>query len=87
MWLRKRRAFEGQIIYSYLMIYGVARFTIEFWRDDPNERRKVLFPFLWTMVAAHGQIFGNPAKDSVARVTNQVMINAYSRAESGNKTG
>ncbi len=42
----------------------------EFWRDDPNERRKLLFPFLWTMVAAHGQIFGNPAKDSVARVTN-----------------
>ena len=42
----------------------------EFWRDDPNERRKVLFPFLWTMVAAHGQIFGNPATDSVARVTN-----------------
>ena len=42
----------------------------EFWRDDPNERRKVLFPFLWTMVAAHGQIVGNPAKDSVARVTN-----------------
>ena len=42
----------------------------EFWRDDPNERRKVLFPFLWTMVAAHGQIFGNPAKESVARVTN-----------------
>jgi len=42
----------------------------EFWRDDPNERRKLLFPFLWTMVATHGQIFGNPAKDSVARVTN-----------------
>ena len=36
MWLRKRRLFEGQIIYSYLMIYGVARFTIEFWRDDPR---------------------------------------------------
>ncbi|HXI93959.1 MAG TPA: prolipoprotein diacylglyceryl transferase family protein, partial [Blastocatellia bacterium] len=36
MWLRKRRAFDGQIIYSYLMIYGVARFTIEFWRDDPR---------------------------------------------------
>jgi phosphatidylglycerol:prolipoprotein diacylglycerol transferase len=36
MWLRKRRAFDGQIIYSYLMIYGVTRFTIEFWRDDPR---------------------------------------------------
>src|SRR6266852_1327698 len=36
MWLRKRRAFDGQIIYAYLMIYGVVRFTIEFWRDDPR---------------------------------------------------
>src|SRR5262245_32389693 len=36
IWLGKRRKFEGQIIYSYLMVYGVARFTIEFWRDDPR---------------------------------------------------
>src|ERR671923_359572 len=31
----------------------------EFWRADPNERRKALFPFLWGTVAARGQIFGN----------------------------
>ncbi|HXG91905.1 MAG TPA: prolipoprotein diacylglyceryl transferase [Blastocatellia bacterium] len=36
LWLWKRRRFEGQIIYAYLMIYSVARFTIEFWRDDPR---------------------------------------------------
>ena len=42
----------------------------EFWRADVNERRKALFPFLWTTVAAHGQIFGNQTKGSVARVTN-----------------
>jgi phosphatidylglycerol:prolipoprotein diacylglycerol transferase len=36
LWLGKRRKFEGQIIYTYLMIYSVARFTIEFWRDDPR---------------------------------------------------
>lgn len=36
LWLRKRRAFDGQIIFAYLMIYSVARFTIEFWRDDPR---------------------------------------------------
>ncbi|HKP85590.1 MAG TPA: prolipoprotein diacylglyceryl transferase [Blastocatellia bacterium] len=35
-WLTKRRKFEGQIIYAYLMIYSVTRFTIEFWRDDPR---------------------------------------------------
>ena len=41
-----------------------------FWRDDVNERRKALFPFIWSTVAAHGQLFGNQLKGSVARVTN-----------------
>jgi phosphatidylglycerol:prolipoprotein diacylglycerol transferase len=36
LWLRKRRSFDGQIIYAYLMTYSVARFVIEFWRDDPR---------------------------------------------------
>jgi hypothetical protein len=42
----------------------------EFWRADPNERRKALLPFLWSTVAVRGQIFGNQNKGSVARVTN-----------------
>ncbi|HUL35027.1 MAG TPA: AP protein [Candidatus Eisenbacteria bacterium] len=40
------------------------------WRDTPEERRKALFPFLWTTVATRGQIFGNQFKGSVAHVTN-----------------
>jgi hypothetical protein len=42
----------------------------EFWRDDVNERRKALFPFIWSTVATHGQLFGNQTKGSIARVTN-----------------
>jgi Metalloenzyme superfamily len=42
----------------------------EFWRADPAERRKVLFPFLWGTVAVRGQIFGNQARGSIAHVTN-----------------
>ena len=42
----------------------------EFWRDDVTERRQVLFPFLWGVVAKQGQIFGNQTKNSVARVAN-----------------
>jgi len=41
-----------------------------FWRETPEERRKVLFPFLWTVVAQQGQIFGNQNIGSIARVTN-----------------
>ena len=42
----------------------------KFWNDDPEIRRKMLFPFLWAVVAKQGQIFGNQNKGSVARVTN-----------------
>jgi hypothetical protein len=33
-------------------------------------RREKLMPFLWTVVAKNGQIFGDPGHNSVARVTN-----------------
>jgi phosphatidylglycerol:prolipoprotein diacylglycerol transferase len=34
--IRKRRQFEGQVLLCYAALYAVARFVIEFWRDDPR---------------------------------------------------
>ena len=34
--LYHRRRFEGQVILAYVMLYSVARFIIEYWRDDPR---------------------------------------------------
>jgi hypothetical protein len=31
----------------------------EYWREDVTERRKTLFPFLWSVVDTKGQILGN----------------------------
>jgi phosphatidylglycerol:prolipoprotein diacylglycerol transferase len=36
LWMSGRRKFYGQIILSYALMYAVARFIIEFWRDDPR---------------------------------------------------
>jgi hypothetical protein len=41
-----------------------------YWRPDPAERRQLLFPFIWSAVARHGQIFGNRTRGSDAHVTN-----------------
>ena len=41
-----------------------------FWRPTPEARRETLLPFLWTVVAREGQIYGNAARGSAARVTN-----------------
>jgi phosphatidylglycerol:prolipoprotein diacylglycerol transferase len=32
----RRRRFNGQIVLAYAMLYAVARFIIEYWRDDPR---------------------------------------------------
>jgi phosphatidylglycerol:prolipoprotein diacylglycerol transferase len=35
-WLHRRKRFDGQVIGAYAVLYGLTRFTIEFFRDDPR---------------------------------------------------
>ncbi len=42
----------------------------QYWRDTPEERRQTLMPFFWSVMAKQGQVYGNQAKGSVAKVTN-----------------
>lgn len=44
--------------------------TKAFWRGKPEERRAALLPFFWGTIARQGQLFGNQALGSIARVTN-----------------
>jgi hypothetical protein len=41
-----------------------------YWRETPEARREALLPFLWSVVAKQGQIYGNATKGSEAKVTN-----------------
>jgi len=41
-----------------------------FWRPTPEDRRAALLPFIWSTFATEGQIFGDPARQSRAHVTN-----------------
>jgi phosphatidylglycerol---prolipoprotein diacylglyceryl transferase len=36
LWLFGRRSFYGQVMLAYALLYAIARFTLEFWRDDPR---------------------------------------------------
>lgn len=36
MWMLKRKKFDGQVFGAYLILYGVARFFLEFLRGDPG---------------------------------------------------
>jgi len=41
-----------------------------FWRETDAAKREALMPFLWTVVAKEGQIYGNRDAGSVCQVTN-----------------
>lgn len=51
-------------------VNDVAGLKKEYWRDTPEERRKTLMPFLWSVIAQQGQIYGNKEAGSEAYVTN-----------------
>ncbi len=34
LWLLPRRTFRGQVWWSYVVLYAISRFIVEFWRDD-----------------------------------------------------
>jgi len=36
MWMLKRKKFDGQVIGAYLILYGVARYFMEYLRGDPG---------------------------------------------------
>lgn len=41
-----------------------------YWRESAEERRRALMPFLWTVMAQKGQVYGNLELGSNAYVTN-----------------
>jgi hypothetical protein len=45
-----------------------------YWRGTADERREVLMPFVWEVIAKQGQIFGNRDKGSDAYVTNHMFF-------------
>ncbi len=45
-----------------------------YWRATGDERREVLMPFIWQVIAKQGQIFGNRDKGSDAYVTNHMFF-------------
>lgn len=72
--LRQEEIFNGaeEILISkqYGNVGNTNQLKAEFWREDPQQRRALLFPFLWGTVAKQGQILGNRKLGSEMRVSN-----------------
>jgi dienelactone hydrolase len=71
--LRWQEVFGGadeQLLTKEAGVTEPAELKRDFWRDTPAARREVLLPFMSKVIARQGQIYGNAARGSTARVTN-----------------
>mgnify|MGYP003670356296 CR=1 FL=1 len=64
-----KRFFDQEQYLAYH--YTHEDFKKEFWRETAEERREVLFPFLWNVVSKQGQLYGNRDKGSNADIINE----------------
>jgi phosphatidylglycerol---prolipoprotein diacylglyceryl transferase len=51
IWLKKRKTFDGEIFWLFLLLYSVTRFLIEIVRGDPRG-------FLWGDLLSTSQTVG-----------------------------
>ena len=58
MWLLKRRKFDGQVFAAFLFHYGIARFFLEYLRDDPGRGSVFGGAMTGTQLIAIGLVVG-----------------------------
>ncbi|MGV3774390.1 MAG: alkaline phosphatase family protein [Verrucomicrobiales bacterium] len=71
--LRRQEVFSGAeaaLISSHGGVQNTNALAKQFWRENAKERREVLMPFFWQVIAKEGQLFGNRELGSNVRVTN-----------------
>lgn len=69
-WQEVFRGADSSFIRNKRLVEHTADLEKKFWRDDVNERRAQLLPFLWGTVAKNGQIYGNRDKNCFVNVKN-----------------
>lgn len=57
-WLCKRKSFEGQVLALFMIVYGIERFIVEFFRGDPGRGRIFGGAMSGTQLIALGLVVG-----------------------------
>lgn len=62
---------DKELINNKEYAHDTADLKKRYWRETPEERRKVLMPFFWNTIAVNGQLHGNRKLGSKVNVLNK----------------
>lgn len=84
-WQELFRGADSTLLRTRQYVNDTTALKRDFWRDTPEARREALLPFLWGTVARQGQLFGDSASGSVARIGNRFRFSypGYSETFTG----
>lgn len=69
-WQEVFTGMEARLAAREYKVGDTNRLRAQFWRETPEERRRVLMPFFWGTIAREGQLYGNRNQGSVAVLMN-----------------
>ncbi len=75
--MRWQEVFTGadlKIINNKSFTEDSAMLVKKYWASTPEERRKLLMPFIWNTIGTQGQIYGNRTKNNFVNVTNSMWF-------------
>ncbi|MAU71253.1 MAG: phosphoglyceromutase [Pseudozobellia sp.] len=75
--LRWQELFTGadsKLVAHKDFVHDTTGLKSDFWRETPEERRKVLMPFFWSELVQIGQLHGNRNKGSKVNLTNSMWF-------------
>ncbi len=72
---------DSALLFNPRFVSDTTAYKAKYWSPDPEERRRKLMPFLWTVVQANGQLYGNRRKGSRVDISNFIRISYPGYAE------
>lgn len=84
-WQELFRGADSLLVDDTGMIETPGSLLKDFWHESLTERRKMLFPFFWSTVAAQGQLYGNRAYGNKVDNSNKMWFSypGYNEVLSG----
>jgi Type I phosphodiesterase / nucleotide pyrophosphatase len=73
-WQEIFKGADAALLHNTNFVKDTGLMLKQYWHNDPEERRRRLMPFFWTVIAQQGQLMGNRDLDNNVNVANLYKI-------------
>jgi hypothetical protein len=65
---------ESRLLLDKKFVQDTAGSVNSYWRESPEQRRELLMPFFWNVIAKQGQLYGNRTLGNKVNTTNKMWF-------------